>query len=150
MRVFLNKDVPGVGKAAEVLTVADGYARNYLLPQGLAVRATEGRVNAAEQHAQSEARREQRARTQAEDMVAALAEKEIVFKVKAGETGRLYGSITSADIAEKLAGLLGTQFDKRWVSLARPVRDIGTHVVDLKLAGGVRGRVKVTVEPIEV
>ncbi len=150
MKVFLKKDVPGVGKALEVVTVADGYARNYLLPRGLAVRATEGRVNAAQQHAQSEVRREQRARAEAQDMAASLAEKEIVFKVKAGETGRLYGSITSADIAEKLAAMLEGDFDKRWLALERPIRDVGTHMVDLKLAGGIRGRVKVTVEATEV
>lgn len=149
MKVFLKKDVPGVGKALEVVNVADGYARNYLLPRGLAARATEGRVNAAQQHAESEVRREQRARAQAQDMIEALAEKEIVFTVKAGETGRLYGSITSADIAEKLGALLEDDFDKRWLALDRPIRDVGTHVVDLKLAGGVRGHVKVTVEAIE-
>jgi large subunit ribosomal protein L9 len=149
MKVFLKEDVPGVGKALEVVTVSDGYARNYLLPRGLAVRATEERVNAAQQHAQSQVRREERARTQAQDLAASLADKEIVFTVKAGETGRLYGSITSADIAEKLSTMLETQFDKRWVALDRPIRDVGTHVVDLKLAGGVRGRVNVTVEPIE-
>jgi large subunit ribosomal protein L9 len=150
MKVFLKEDVPGVGKALEVVNVADGYARNYLLPRGLGVRATEARINAAQQHAQSEVRREQRARAQAQDMAESLAEKEIVFKVKAGETGRLYGSITSADIAEKLGAMVGTEFDKRWVALERPIRDVGTHVIDLKLAGGVRGRVKVTVEATEV
>jgi large subunit ribosomal protein L9 len=150
MKVFLKKDVPGVGKALEVVTVADGYARNYLLPRGLAVQATEGRVNAAQQHAESEARRDQRARAQAQDLVASLAEKDIVFRVKAGETGRLYGSITSADIAEKLSAMLGAEFDKRWVALGRPIRDVGTCEVDLKLVGGVRGRIKVTVEATEV
>ena len=150
MKVFLKKDVPGVGKAQQVVSVADGYARNYLLPRGLGVRATEGRINAAKQHTQSEDRREERARERAMEMAEFLSEKQLYFKVKAGETGRLYGSITSSDVAEKLTHLLGSEFDKRWVMLVRPIREVGTHVVDLKLEGGVRGHVKVSVEAIEV
>ncbi len=150
MKVFLNKDVPGVGKAQQVVTVSDGYARNYLLPRGLAVRATEGRINAAKQHAQSESRQEDRTRERAQAMAAELADQALTFRVKAGETGRLYGSITSADIAEKLAQVLGSSFDKRWIVLDRPIRDVGEHAVELKLEGGVRGHIKVAVEAIEV
>jgi large subunit ribosomal protein L9 len=150
MKVFLLKDVPGVGKAQQVVTVADGHARNYLLPRKLAVRATEGRINTAKQHAQSEIRREDRAREQAQAIAAELEDKELNFKVKAGETGRLYGSITSADIAEKLTRLLDSEFDKRWVLLDRPIRDVGNHTIELKLEGGVRGHINVAVEATEV
>ncbi len=150
MKVFLKKDVPGVGKAQQVVAVSDGYARNYLLPRGLAVRATEGRINAAKQHAQSESRQEDRARERAQAIAAQLEDQVLAFKVKAGETGRLYGSITSADIAERVAHVLGADFDKRWVLLDRPIRDVGDHAVELKLEGGVRGHIKVAVEAIEV
>ena len=150
MKVFLKKDVPGVGKAQQVVNVADGYARNYLMPRGLAVPATEGRVSAAREHVESEERREERARERALALAAKLAEHEIRFKVKAGETGRMYGSITTADIAEKLTQLLAHEFDKRWVILERPLRDVGLHTVDLKLEVGVRGHIKVYVEAEEV
>jgi large subunit ribosomal protein L9 len=150
MKVFLKKDVPGVGKAQQVINVADGYARNYLLPRGLAVPATEGRVSAAREHAESEERREERTRERSAALAARIGEREIHFKVKAGETGRLYGSITTADIAEKITQLLGHEFDKHWILLERPLRDVGSHTVDLKLEGGVRGQAKVIVEADEV
>lgn len=150
MKVFLKKDVPGVGKAQQVVTVADGYARNFLIPRGLAVLATEGAVSVARQHAESSERREERTRERSEALAARLADQEIRFSVKAGETGRLYGSITTADIAERIAQVLGHDFDKRWIQLERPLREIGLHTVELKLEGGVRGRVKVLVEAEEV
>ena len=150
MKVFLTKDVPSVGTAQQVVTVADGYARNYLLPRGLAVRATDARINAAKQHVQSESRREDRARDRAQTIANSLADKVLGFKVKAGETGRLYGSITSADIAERISQILGSEFDKHWIVLDRPIRDVGDHTVELKLEGGVRGHVKVAVEATEV
>ena len=150
MKVFLKKDVPGVGKAQQVVTVADGYARNYLMPRGLAVLATEDAVSLARQHAESTERREERTRERSEALASQLADQEIRFKVKAGETGRLYGSITTADIAEKIAHLLGSDFDKHWIQMERPLRDVGSHTVDLRLEGGVRGRVKVLVEAEEV
>ncbi len=150
MKIFLKQDVPGVGEAQEVVEVADGYARNYLLPQGMAVRATEGRIAAAKEIAKSQERREEQARERAEVVAERLAEKEINFTVRAGETGRLYGSITSGDVAEKIGKLLGQEFDKRWVLMDRPIRDVGEHIIDLKLEGGVRGHVKVVVEAEEV
>ncbi|MGC9468783.1 MAG: 50S ribosomal protein L9 [Anaerolineae bacterium] len=149
MKVFLTKDVEGVGKAQEVIDVADGYARNYLLPRGMAVRATEGRIKTAKQIAESQQRHAERTREQAEAIAETLAEKEITFTAKAGETGRLYGSITSADLAERLEGELGQEFDRRWILMDRPIRDVGEHIVDLKLEEGVRGHVKVVVETDE-
>jgi large subunit ribosomal protein L9 len=146
MKIFLKEDVSGVGEAHEIVEVADGYARNYLLPRGVAVRATEGRIKAAKEYAASRERLEERAREHAEEVAAKLVEKTMTFKVKAGETGRLYGSITSGDVADKLQRMLDQEFDKRWVLLERPIRDVGEHDVELKLEGGVRGHIKVVVE----
>jgi large subunit ribosomal protein L9 len=150
MKVFLKKDVPGVGKAMEVVEVADGYARNYLLPHDLAMRATEGRIKTAKQYAESQALRKQRARERAEALAEMLKETKLSFKVKAGETGRLYGSITSSDIADALERELGRELDRRWLEMERPIRDVGAHTVELKLEGGVRGYIKVDVEADEV
>ncbi len=149
MKVFLKKSVAGVGKAQQVIDVADGYARNYLLPRGLAVPASAGNVNVAKQVAEMHERQEARIREHAQRIAAELSEKTLTFTMKAGETGRLYGSVTSSDIAEQLTATLREEFDKRWVQLERPLRDLGEHVVDLRLEGGVRAQVKVVVEPEE-
>lgn len=149
MKVFLTKDVPGVGEANHVVDVADGYARNYLLPHRMAVRATEGQIKTAQQYEASQARRAARAHERSQQMANVLAETSLTFKAKAGETGRLYGSITSADVAERLTSVVGEEFDKRWLLMDRPIRDVGEHVVDVKLEGGVRGHVKVIVESSE-
>jgi len=150
MKVFLKKDVSGVGTANEVVDVADGYARNYLLPQGLGVKATAGEVKVAKQYAESQALRVKRARERAEKLAALLSEKVLYFKVKAGETGRLYGSITSSDIVDQLTRDLDIEIDRRWLALDHPIREVGEHMVTLKLEGGVRGQVKVIVEADEV
>ncbi len=150
MKVFLIEDVSGVGSANEVVDVADGYARNYLLPQGMAIRATEGRIKAAEQYAESRARREELEREVSQQIADRLAEEVITFTATAGETGRLYGSITSADVAEKITELLSEEFDRRVILMDRPIRDVGEYTLDLKLEGGVRGHVKVVVESEEV
>ena len=146
MKVFFKRDVPGAGKANEVKDVSDGYARNYLLPRGLAVPATKGRVRAAEDHVDNQMQREKRERERSLKIAEQLQETPLRFRVKAGETGRLYGSITSADVAQKLGPLLGMEFDKRWLKMDRPIREIGKHMVDVKLQGGVRGQAQVIVE----
>ena len=149
MKVFLTKDVPGVGKANEVVEVSDGHARNYLLPRKVAVRATEGQIKIAQQHAENQKRRVDRERERAQQLANKLDQTSVSFKVKAGETGRLYGSITSSDVAEQLSSVVGNEFDKRWILMERPIREVGEHVIDLNLEGGVRGRVKVIVESSE-
>jgi large subunit ribosomal protein L9 len=149
MKVFLTKDVPGVGEANQVVDVSDGHARNYLLPRKLAVRATDGQIKIAQQHAENQKRRVERERERAQQLANKLEQTSVSFKVKAGETGRLYGSITSSDIAEQLSSVVGNEFDKRWIMMDRPIRDVGEHVIDLKLEGGVRGHVKVIVESSE-
>lgn len=146
MKIFLKQDVPNVGEEHEVVEVADGYARNYLLPQGLAVRATEGRIRQARQIAAAEARRAERALSHAEELAERLGEITLTFEMMAGETGRLYGSVTSADVAERLEEELGDEFDRRWLGMEQPIRDLGEHEVEVNLEGGVRGQVKVVVE----
>jgi len=113
------------------------------------VPASAGNVNVAKQVAEMHERQEARIREHAQRIAAELSEKTLTFTMKAGETGRLYGSVTSSDIAEQLTATLREEFDKRWVQLERPLRDLGEHVVDLRLEGGVRAQVKVVVEPEE-
>jgi large subunit ribosomal protein L9 len=149
MKVFLKRDVPGLGKANEVKNVSDGYARNYLFPKGLAAPATEGNLKAAQTFAETQKAREDRIRERSEHIAEQLKTKTLKFKAKAGETGRLYGSITSADIATEIGRALNMTFDKHWIVLERPIRDVGAHAIDIKLEGGVRAQAHVMVETEE-
>jgi len=146
VQVLLLKDIKGLGKAGEVRTVADGYARNYLIPRGLAVAATEGAVRRTEVQKAIEAEREERVRSDSSALAERLAEMTLTFRVKAGEKGRLYGSVTSADIAEEIERLTGHAVDKRKVELEEPIRLLGTHKVALRLLPGVDCELNVTVE----
>ncbi len=148
MKVLLLQDVPGLGKSGDVKDVAMGYARNYLLPRGLAVPATEGTVRTVQ--VQKQAKAEQAAR-RAQQM-AALAEKmqqlTLTFRAKAGPTGRLYGSVTPAEIAEALERELKVPFDRRNI-LADPLRHLGEHQVPVRLSGNRVVPVRVVLEPEE-
>ena len=145
MKVLLKRNVPNLGKANEIKEVSEGYARNYLLPQGLAVPATKGMLRAAEQAALTQTEKVERQRAQAQQLATQLQQETLRLKAKAGETGRLYGSITSADIAQALSRLLKLDFDKRDVLLEHPLRDLGEHIINLKLSSGVRAQVRVVV-----
>lgn len=146
MKVLLKKDVPGLGHVDEVHDVADGYGRNYLIPQGLAVKASEGRVKMAKERAASQEAHEERMREHAEALAEKLKDVTLDFTVKAGETGRLYGSITSSDIADAIERVVDIEVDRRNLLLERPIREVGEHTVELKLQGGVRAEVHVNVE----
>lgn len=149
MKVFLKRDVPGLGKANEVKNVSDGYARNYLIPKGLVAPATESNLKAAQVFVETQKAREDRIRERSEHIAEQLTTKTLKFKTKAGETGRLYGSITSADLATEIGRALNIAFDKHWIVLERPIREIGAHAVDIKLEGGVRAQAHVVVETEE-
>lgn len=146
MQVVLKHDVKGLGKANEVKSVSEGYARNFLIPRGLAILATKESLEmvAREQQQVTTIAAQQRAR--AEAMAARLKDKPLLFKVKAGETGRMYGSITAKDIAKAIGKVLGNEFDKRMIELEHPIRQTGVHLVELKLPANVTGQVQVVVE----
>jgi len=148
MRVLLTQDVKGLGQAGEVKRVADGYARNYLIPQGLAVPATEGVLKQAEIQRRAEVRRLERSEAEAEALAEVLSTVRLSFKVKVGETGRLYGSITSADIVAGLELETGKPIDKRRVELAEPIREVGTYRVPIRLSKDVMPQITVVVEGV--
>jgi large subunit ribosomal protein L9 len=147
MDVILLKDVKGVGQAGALVHVADGYARNYLIPRKLGVVATPAARKQAQERAAARARQEAAAIKAAEAHAQALKNIELVFKVRTGETNRLYGSITSGDIADRLSEQIGDQVDKRKVQLHEPIKEIGTFPVDVKLHNDVEITVSVVVEP---
>ncbi len=146
MEVLLLKDIKRVGKAGEVKKVADGYARNYLIPHGLAVAATPGAMRRTEVQKAIQQEREERIRHDAAAFAEHLAQVTLSFRVKAGEKGRLYGSITPADIASEIEKQTGYAVDKRKVALDEPIHLLGTHKVPIRLMAGLSPEVTVVVE----
>ena len=144
MKVILLEDVRGSGKSGDVVNVSDGYARNMLIPRGLAVEATPQNVK------QLEKKKEAIAKKFAEDKAAALEMKKkleeitVEVKTKAGKSGKVFGSVTSADIAEALQAL-GFDIDKKKIQLDSPIKAVGTTDVNVKLFTEVAGKVKVNV-----
>lgn len=146
MKIVLRQDVPKVGEAGSVQTVSNGYARNYLIPQGLAVVATSGELKLA---AHNQAVKDRKIARQ-EESLRSLAEKidgqRLTFTAKAGEQGRLYGSITASDVATALAAQISEEIDRRRVVLEDPLRTIGEHTVTVHLVGRLRPQVTVVIE----
>lgn len=146
MKVLLLENVKGLGKAGEVKEVADGYARNYLIPRGMAVPATPENLSQAEYKKRIQ---EAKMKRLAEDMQAlaeALSEITLTFKVKAGEKDKLFGSITNAEIALALERQLGRPFDKHKVELEEPIKQLGIYSVPIRLMPGLVAQVRVVVE----
>jgi len=133
MEVILLKDVERVGRAGEVRDVAPGYARNFLIPQGLATRVTIGTLKQMQQQRQAEARREEELEAEAREFAAELEGVTLTLSAKTGEKDRLYGSITSGDIAVALEREIGKSVDRRKIGLEEPIRELGTYSVPFKL-----------------
>jgi large subunit ribosomal protein L9 len=144
MKVVLRQDVPKLGEAGSVQDVKPGYARNYLIPQGLAVLATAGELKTAEHNAAVKARKITRQEEQLQSLADRIAGKRLEFTVRAGEGGRLYGSITASEVAEALAKLVGEEIDRRKVVLEEPIRQLGDHTVAVHLVGRLRPEITVS------
>lgn len=147
MKVILSKDVQGTGKAGEVKDVADGYARNYLIPRKLAIPATSGALQNVEAKKVSAEKKAAAEEASARALADRLTSAPVVLTAKVGDQGRLYGSITSGDIAEQLSAHLGQQIDKRRIELDEPIRQLGTFEVTIRLHRAVTATVKVDVQP---
>lgn len=146
MDVLLIKDVAGIGRAGQTKKVADGYARNYLLPRQLAVVATPAALKQAEALRQTAIKRETGTREEARTLAALLAKTSLTFRMKAGETHRLFGAITATDIAEALQRDHQITIDKRKLDLETPIKDLGEHRVSIKLHPEVPAILTVLVE----
>jgi large subunit ribosomal protein L9 len=146
MKILLTQDVGNLGKAGETKRVPDGYARNFLIPEGMAVLATEGVVKQAKSRGKTEAKRQRRAEEEAASLAEILWQLTLTFKAKAGEKDRLYGSITSGDIVKALERETGRAFDKRKVQLKGAIRELGVHRVPIKLMTDVMPEITVVVE----
>lgn len=145
IKVLLTKDVDNLGRAGEVRRVAQGFARNYLFPRGLAMLPTEGAVRHVEIMKRADGKRNAKLTADAQELAAKLAARPLNFTAKVGEQGRLYGSITSQDIADQLKEQWGLEVDRRKIELAEPLKQIGEHQVQLHLHGEVRATVNVQI-----
>ena len=144
IEVILREDIKTLGRAGEMVRVKPGYARNYLLPQGLAYEATEGNRKRIAAETRVRAGKDQAERTEAERMAGTLSGLNLTLKGKAGEEGKLFGSVTSQDIAEALASQ-GYSFDRRRIELEHPIKTTGTHAVSLRLHPEVHAELRVSV-----
>jgi large subunit ribosomal protein L9 len=145
MRIILQKEVEKLGQPGDIVQVADGYARNFLIPRGLAAPATKGAVDHAERLRKGAEEREKREKGDAEALGARLSKTPIRISAQAGEDGRLFGSITGHHVAEEVSRQLETPLDHRRVRLEEPIRSLGVHQVRVHLHAQVDAMVTVDV-----
>jgi large subunit ribosomal protein L9 len=147
MRVILRTDVKGVGNKGDVIDVATGYGRNFLLPRGLAFVASAGAEAQAEGMRRSRDIKDAADRTAAEEVAKALVSSPVTITARVGADEKLFGSVTTADIAEAVAAQTGVDIDRKQLLLPEPIRTVGTHLVPLKLHANVEFPVTVEVVP---
>ena len=147
MQVVLRTDVPDLGKRGDVIDVADGYARNYLVPRGLAMKASKGAAEQATVMRRSRDVKDARERGAAEEVATKLVPQVIRLTSRAGGEGKLFGSVTTTDVAEAVLAQTGIELDRRKLHLDEPIRMVGTHRVTVRLHSDVEFPVTVEVSP---
>ena len=145
MKVLLTEDIPSLGLAGEVHTVARGYARNYLLPRREAILATKGALKQAEDIRQAAIRKRAQERSNADAQAEVLSSQQLLFNVRAGDNDRLYGSITTSDIAELMEETVEFEVDRRRILLSQPIRELGLYDVTIRLMAEVEATFAVAV-----
>lgn len=133
MKVILKQDVKGLGKMEDLVNVSDGYARNFLFPRGLAAEANAGNINVMNTKKQAEKSKKDRELAQAKELALKVKETVVIIKSKSGENGKLFGSITSKDISDKLKSDFNIDIDKKKIVLPDPIKSLGTTEVEVKL-----------------
>jgi large subunit ribosomal protein L9 len=147
MRIILQREVAKLGVPGDIVEVKDGYARNYLLPRGLAIAATKGAVKHTDQLRGAHDSRVEKAKAEAGTLAAELAKTRLRVASKAGEDGKLFGSVTAQHVAEELSRATGQSIDRKRIHLDDPIRSLGTHEVLVRLHPDVDA--KVTVEVVQ-
>jgi large subunit ribosomal protein L9 len=148
VRVILRSDVDDVGKKGDIVEVADGFARNYLVPKGFALKATDGNIQQAASMRRARDIRDAKDRGAAEEVASTLVPKVIKVKAKAGPEGRLFGSVTSADVVTAVQEQTGIELDRRKLHLDEPIKSVGTHQVPTRLHTDVEFAITVEVEKV--
>ncbi|AFV03985.1 MULTISPECIES: 50S ribosomal protein L9 [unclassified Dehalobacter] len=146
MKVILKEDVKALGKKGKVCEVSDGYARNFLIPRGLAVEATQGNVQDLVHKQKQEELRKQKEKQAALDLSQKIENMDIIVKVKVGEKGRLFGSVTNKEIAEVLEKEYQLKLDKRKIEVKEPIKGLGEYQVTVKLHFEVTANLKIKIE----
>lgn len=149
MKVILTEDVRGTGKKGDTVSVKDGYGRNFLIPRGLAVPATEGNVVHFENIVKSLSNKKERDLKNANELKAKLEEITLTIRKKAGVDGRLFGSVTNKDVAEAIKTATGADVDKKLVRFEEAIKMTGTHAVSVHLQADVDAEIKIEVEKEE-
>ena len=145
MKVILSDDVEKLGRKGDVVTVADGYARNFLVPKGLAMVASRGALKQANLMQKARAEKDERDKQAAAARVSTLAASPVYISARAGEEGRLFGSVTNSDVARAIQEQLGEAVERRDIRLEDPIRSLGTHQVEVNLHAEVNALVTVEV-----
>lgn len=149
MKIILKEEVEQLGGPGEVVDVKPGYARNYLLPRGLAEEATPGRLKEADRLREQAEERQAQQEAAARALAQKLEDGEVVLQVKAGQAGKLFGSVTGQDVAQAIREQLGAGVEKRQVELEEPLRNLGEHVVPLRLYRELVAHIRVRLEAQE-
>ena len=149
MKVILLQDVKDIGKKDDIVNVSDGYARNFLFPRKWAMEATENAVKVVERKREAERRKEAEARAAAEEVAAKLKNKVVVLKVKCGDKGRLYGSVTAQEVADAIKAGYDVEVDKRKVEIKEAVRQLGDYEVNVRLYPNVSSKMILRVKNIQ-
>lgn len=145
MKIILTEEVLGLGEPGKIVDVAPGYARNFLVPRKLAVYANSASVRELEHHKNRLERKRQRMATAAQSVAERINGKELKISARSGDSGKLFGSITTTDIAEALTAQFDVTVDRRKIHLREPIRTLGTHSVDVHLMGDTRPTMTVVV-----
>ncbi len=145
MKVLLMHDVKALGKSGEIVNVSDGYARNYLIPQKLAIEATKDIVGEVNKKKIKQDIKRKKEIEEANKKISELMKATIVIKANSGEGNKLYGSVTSNEVAQKISEYLGEEFDRKNIEM-EPIKELGIHEVKVKFGNGVSGRIEVRIE----
>jgi large subunit ribosomal protein L9 len=146
LKVLLTKDVPKIGRAGEIKEVADGHARNFLIPRGLAIVATEGKMRQAAAENTAAAKRESRRQAEGRALADRVKQATVTIRARVGEQHRLFGAVTAADIAAELSRQIGTEIDRRHVELAEPLKHLGTFTVPVRVAPKIMSEVTIVID----
>jgi large subunit ribosomal protein L9 len=147
MQIILIQEVKNLGKEGDVVEVKEGYARNYLLPRKMAIEATPGNLSQIEKLRQKRALREAKELEEMKFLQSKVEGLVLEFTKKAGETGKLYGSLTAREIAEGISRAVGFEFDKKYLELSEPIKELGKHHVRVNFGKGIHATITVNVLP---
>lgn len=146
MKVILLQDIKGKGKKGQMLELSDGYARNYLLPRKMAVEATTDNINTMRMNDKAKLEKEQKARAEAAEIAAKLKDYTLTVRAKGGGAGRLFGSVTSQEIADALKSETGIDIDRRRIVIEEPIKTVGLYTVKCKLGYEINANLQIDVQ----